>query len=141
MNKMFAVIKREYLQAVRKKMFIFMTLFFPVLMAALFIVPGLMVAKGLGGKKVAVIDGTGALRSSFAHHMEPATPDPKKALSGGNRGQLPQSIDVEYTDAHGQSNLAAAAKPYLDRLYLDKKSGNGLDAVLVVPANAFAGSD
>ena len=39
MSKMLAVIKREYLQAVRKKMFIFMTLFFPVLMAALFIVP------------------------------------------------------------------------------------------------------
>jgi ABC-2 type transport system permease protein len=141
MNKMFAVIKREYLQAVRKKMFIFMTLFFPVLMAALFIVPGLMVAKGMGGKKVAVIDGTGKLQSSFAHHLEPATPDPKKALSGGNRGQLPQSIDVEYLDAHGQSNLDTAAKPYLDRLYVDKKSGSGLDAVLVIPANAFEGSD
>ncbi|HEX7681740.1 MAG TPA: ABC transporter permease, partial [Thermoanaerobaculia bacterium] len=69
MNKMLAVIKREYLQAVRKKMFIFMTLFFPVLMAALFIVPSLMVARGLGGKKVAVIDGTGALRDSFSHHL------------------------------------------------------------------------
>lgn len=141
MNKMLAVIKREYLQAVRKKMFIFMTLFFPVLMAALFIVPGLMVARGLGGKKVAVVDGTGALRGSFSHQLEPATPDPKKALSGGNRGQLPQSIDVVYTDAHRLSDLAAASKPYLDRLYLDKKSENGLDAVLVIPANAFEGSD
>jgi ABC-2 type transport system permease protein len=142
MNKMLAVIKREYLQAVRKKMFIFMTIFFPVLMAALFIVPSLMVAKGLGGKKVAVIDGTGKLRDSFAHHMEPASPDPKKALSGGgSRGQLPQSIDVEYADAHEQANLTATGKPYLDRLYLDKKSGNGLDAVLIIPANAFAGAD
>jgi len=141
MNKMFAVIKREYLQAVRKKMFIFMTIFFPVLMAALFIVPGLMVAKGLGGKKVAVIDGTGKLQSAFAHHLEPAVPDPKKALSGGNRGQLPQSIDVEYRDAHDQANLDAAKKPYLDRLYVDRKSTIGLDAVLVIPANAFEGSD
>jgi ABC-2 type transport system permease protein len=141
MNKMLAVIKREYLQAVRKKMFIFMTLFFPVLMAALFIVPSLMVARGLGGKKVAVIDGTGALQGTFAHHLEPAVPDPKKALSGGNRGQLPQSIDVEYKDAHGESSLPSAGKAYLDRLYLDKDSGNRLDAVLVIPANAFQGSD
>jgi ABC-2 type transport system permease protein len=141
MNKMLAVIKREYLQAVRKKMFIFMTLFFPVLMAALFIVPGLMVARGLGGKKVAVVDGTGALHDSFSHHIEPAAPDPKKALSGGNRGQLPQSIDIEYADARGRANLDAASKPYLDRLYLDKKAENGLDAVLVIPANAFEGSD
>ena len=106
MNKMFAVIKREYLQAVRKKMFIFMTLFFPVLMTALFLVPSLIVARGLGGKKVAVIDGTGTLQSSFAHPLEPVVPDPKKALSGGgNRGQLPQSIDVEYKDAIGQPSL------------------------------------
>jgi ABC-2 type transport system permease protein len=141
MNKMLAVIKREYLQAVRKKMFIFMTLFFPVLMAALFIVPSLMVARGLGGKKVAVIDGTGTLRGSFSHHIAPVAPDPKKALSGGNRGQLPQSLDVEYVDAHGQPRLDAATRPYLNRLYLDKDSGNGLDAILLIPANAFAGDD
>ena len=65
MNKMLAVIKREYLQAVRKKMFIFMTLFFPVLMAALFIVPGLMVARGLGGKKVAVSTGPASCAARF----------------------------------------------------------------------------
>jgi ABC-2 type transport system permease protein len=141
MNKMFAVIKREYLQAVRKKMFIFMTLFFPVLMAALFIIPGLMVAKGLGGKKVAVLDGTGALRSSFAHHIEPVVPDPKKALSGRSRGELPQSIDVEYVAANGQASVTAAAKPYFDRLNADKDSGQRLDAVLLIPSNAFEGSD
>jgi ABC-2 type transport system permease protein len=141
MNKMFAVIKREYLQAVRKKMFIFMTLFFPVLMAALFIIPGLMVAKGLGGKKVAVIDGTGALRSSFAHHIEPVAPDPKKALSGRSRGELPQSIDVEYVAANAQASLTAAAKRYFDRLNADKDSGQRLDAVLLIPSNAFEGSD
>jgi ABC-2 type transport system permease protein len=140
MNKMFAVMKREYLQAVRRKMFIFMTLFFPVLMAALFILPGLMVARGLGGKKVAVIDLTGALRGSFSHHIEPAAPDPKKALSGRNRGELPQSLDVEYVDGRGQSPKSVS-QPYLDRLGADKKSGNRLDAVLVIPANAFAGND
>ena len=103
MNKMFAVMKREYLQAVRRKMFIFMTIFFPVLMAALFILPGLMIARGLGGKKVAVIDGTGALRDSFSHRIVPEAPDPKKALAGRNRGELPQSLDVEYADGHGRS--------------------------------------
>jgi ABC-2 type transport system permease protein len=141
MNKMFAVVKREYLQAVRRKMFIFMTLFFPVLMAALFIVPGLMMAKGMGGKKVAVVDGTGALQSSFAHHIEPAAPDPKKQLSGRSRGELPQSIDVEYVAAQGQASLQGPAKPYLDRLNADKDSGKRLDAVLLIPANAFDGNE
>jgi ABC-2 type transport system permease protein len=141
MNKMFAVIKREYLQAVRKKMFIFMTIFFPVLMAGVVIVPGLMMAKGMGGKKVVVIDGTGALQSSFGHHIEPVAPDPKKVLSGGNRGELPQSIDVEYVAANAAPSLTAAAKPYLNRLNADKDTGQRIDAVMLIPANAFAGSD
>jgi ABC-2 type transport system permease protein len=141
MNKMFAVIKREYLQAVRRKMFIFMTIFFPVLMAALFTVPGFLMTRGLGGKKVAVVDGTGALRSSFSRKIEPEAPDPKKALSGGSRGELPQSLDVEYADGHGQASPDKAARPYLDRLNAPKESGNRLDAVLVIPANAFEGND
>ncbi|HEX3069677.1 MAG TPA: ABC transporter permease [Thermoanaerobaculia bacterium] len=142
MNKMFAVIKREYLQAVRRKMFLFMTVFFPVLMSGLFILPTLLLSKGLGDKKVAVVDGTGALRSAFVHHLAPEVPDPKKALTGGGRRtELPQSLDVEYADAHGQGNLDASAKPYLDRLNVDKSSDRRLDAVLLIPANAFEGSD
>jgi len=141
MNKMFAVIKREYLQAVRKKMFIFMTIFFPVLMAGVMIVPALMMAKGMGGKKVAVVDRTGALQSSFAHHIEPAAPDPKKALSGRSRGELPQSIDVEYVAANGTASLADAAKPYLNRLNADKATGKRIDAVMLIPGNVFAGTD
>jgi ABC-2 type transport system permease protein len=141
MNKMFAIIKREYLQAVRRKMFIFMTLFFPVLMAALFIIPGLMVASSLGEKKVAVIDGTGGLRDSFSHHIAAEVSDPKKALGGRRGGELPQSLDVEYVDAHGQVKLDATAQPYLDRLNVDKKSGNRLDAVLLIPPNTFEGND
>ena len=66
MRKLFAVLKREYLQAVRKKMFIFMTLFFPVLMTGVMALPMLMMANSLTGKKVAVIDGTGQLRDAFA---------------------------------------------------------------------------
>jgi ABC-2 type transport system permease protein len=142
MNKMFAVIKREYLQAVRKKMFIFMTIFFPVLMAALFILPRFLIASGLGDKKVVVIDGTGALGGSFSRRVEPVAPDPRKALSSQSQGDVPQSIDVEYVDAHGQRDLSAVAKPYLDRLNTaDKSSAKRIDAALVVPANAFEGSD
>jgi ABC-2 type transport system permease protein len=143
MNKMFAVIKREYLQAVRKKMFIFMTIFFPVLMAALFVVPRFLIARGLGDKKVVVIDGTGALGGSFSRRVEPVAPDPRKALSDQRQGgELPQSIDVEYVDAHGQHDLSAVAKPYLDRLNsADKRSAHRIDAALVIPANAFEGSD
>lgn len=126
MKKMFAVFKREYLQAVRKKSFIIMTFLFPVFMAAVMILPSLLMAKGMGGKKVAVIDGTGALKATFSKKVE---------LGGSRRRDLPATIDIEYVDAKGKA-VDAAAKPYLSRIPEQKKAMR-LDGVLVVPADAL----
>ena len=126
MRKLFAVLKREYLSTVRKKMFIFMTLFLPVLMSAAMIVPGLMLAKTLGGKKVAVIDGTGQLRDAF--NKIPGAPK--------RRRELPIDLNVEYVDAHAK-NVAENAKAYLHRL--TSRENDKIDALLVVPADAFDG--
>lgn len=126
MRKMFAVLKREYFAAVRRKMFIFMTLFFPVLMAGLMILPGLMMARGLGEKKVAVVDGTGALREAFS----------KSTLTGRRGNELSARLRVEYVDAQGK-DIETLAKPYLNRLTADRKSAEKLDAVLVIPQDAL----
>jgi ABC-2 type transport system permease protein len=57
MNKISIIIKREYLTRVRKKSFIIMTILAPVLMAALIIVPTLlMVTQEQDFKKIAVIE-------------------------------------------------------------------------------------
>ena len=130
MNKMLAVLKREYLAAVRKKMFIIMTILFPVLMSAAMLLPGLMVARGLGEKQVAVLDGTGKLQSAFTRTIVPEQPDAKKSLSGRRRGELPQSIKVEYS-------ASTDTKPYLDRLNTERKASNRLDAVFLIPKDAI----
>ncbi len=133
MNKIFAVLKREYLSAVRKKMFIFMTLFFPVLMAGLMFVPIVLIGKSLSGKRIAVIDATGRLSSVFSKPLQPEIPDPKEAMRS-RRGDLPQTLELQYLDAKDK-DVQAAAKPYLSRLMAGKNAG--LDAVFLVPANAF----
>jgi ABC-2 type transport system permease protein len=57
MNKISVIIKREYLTRVRKKSFIIMTLLTPLLMAALFVVPALvMTNQDKEFKKIAVIE-------------------------------------------------------------------------------------
>jgi len=124
MRKMFAVFKREYLSSVRKKMFIFMTLFFPLLMAMLFSIPMLVMARSLGGKSVAVIDGSGQLRDAFAKQ--------------NRRRELPTTLNVEYVDANGKE-LDAVAKPYLTRLSAGSHAAQPLDAILIVPETAIAG--
>ena len=97
MNKMLAVLKREYLAAVRKKMFIIMTFLLPVLMSAAILLPSLMMARGLGEKKVAVLDGTGKLRERLHRTIAPTSrttdgcaAEPRRAAADHRR----------YVDAH-----------------------------------------
>lgn len=57
MNKISVIIKREYITRVRKKSFIIMTLLAPVFMAALIVVPSLlMMNQDVEHKKIAVIE-------------------------------------------------------------------------------------
>lgn len=140
MNKVFAVIKREYLTTVRKKMFVFMTIFVPVLMAGLFLIPAKLASR-LGDKHVAVIDGTGELRSAFTRVNEHGAAQPDKPLTNQQRrAELPQAIQVEYVDRRGDAKLKESAKPYLQRISSDDKATK-LDAVLIVPVDAFEGPD
>jgi len=131
MDKMLAVLKREYLAGVRKKMFIVMTLVFPLFLGGVFFIPMMIMSKGLGEKAIAVVDGTGSLRATY-------TKSDDLTKIGGERG--PVSMQIEYADAKGQANLDAFAKPYLDRL-IDTSNAHKLDAVLVIPATALDSSD
>ncbi len=149
MSKALAVFRREYLEVVRKKSFIIMTLILPFLMGALMLIPTMLAVKGVEGKRVVVVDGTGKLRDAFAATpaQEPIAGRPAskagRELSDQARLQraaTPLQLNAEYVPAPGDP--AEAAKPYLDRLKGDRKSGTErLDGVLVVPSDVFANSD
>ncbi|HVG39325.1 MAG TPA: hypothetical protein VM870_08560, partial [Pyrinomonadaceae bacterium] len=62
MNKLLAIIRREYLERVRSKLFLVATLLGPVIMVAFAVVPGLIFSIKTGGPtRVAVVDQTGVL--------------------------------------------------------------------------------
>jgi ABC-2 type transport system permease protein len=139
MRKVLVVFKREYMQAVRRKLFIFMTLVFPLLMSALMIVPSMLMVRGLGVKRVAVIDGTGKLTDAYSGAKKaPTATSPVKASTRGATTDLPQSISVEYVGRPGHASLDADAKPYLARM---NQKEDQLDGVFVVPADALTNTD
>jgi len=65
MNKIFLIIRREYLTRVKKKSFIIMTVIGPLLMAATIIVPIYLATRTDEKKKVAVLDETGIFFEKF----------------------------------------------------------------------------
>lgn len=148
MKKMFAVLKREYLQSVRRKMFIIMTILLPFLMAALVVVPAVVMAKGMGKKRIAVLDGTGRLAAAFQRPNAPDEPDQpaadarkeaRKALTGGNRRDPAAELQIEYVHMPGVSE--ANARPYLDRLTRADDAPDKLEGVFLIPDAALTDLD
>lgn len=144
MSKVIAVIKREYLEVVRKKSFIIMTVLGPFLMAAMMLLPMLLVTRGIEEKHVVVVDGTGRLEAVFGGGVAGETPSEAQPLADAaeqaRRNQMPVSppLRTEYVAAPGDPR--AAAQPYLDRM-LGKQGKVRLDGVLVVAADAFSNPD
>lgn len=79
------IIRREYLERVRRKSFIFTTIAMPLLMIALMVIPALIMAFSNESKTIAVIDASGiiapALQNSddIAFESVDITPDQAKA--------------------------------------------------------------
>lgn len=132
MNKLFAVLKREYFQAVRKKMFIIMTFLMPVFMIGVFMIPSMMMARGMGTKKITVLDGTGQLRGAVEGADKPE--DGEFELGRGSR-DLPGQLQLQYVDAAGK-NVDDAAKAYFDRMNTTDKAQR-IDGVFLIPTDAL----
>lgn len=127
MKKMFAVFKREYLQAVRKKMFIVMTFLLPLLMIGVFLIPTLLIEGGLGEKRVAVVDGTGGLEDAFKKPEKTDKPD-----DNAGKRDIPQQLIVTYINARDK-DVESTAKPYVANM----GGKTGFDGVFLVPHDAL----
>src|SRR5205085_4252966 len=79
MKKLFAVVKREYVQRVRTKFFVVATILGPVLMGAFTVVPALMMGMKSGGPtRVVIIDQTGKLYARVARELQTGRERPSK---------------------------------------------------------------
>ena len=135
MKKLLAVLKREYLQAVRKKMFIIMTFLMPLLMAAVLVLPSLIMARGMGEKRITVVDGTGTLREAFLR--APAIPPGEQEQGRRGRRRLPQNMNIDYVAP--ADDPEAAARPYLSRM--SAEGPQRVDGVFIVPADALTNAE
>ncbi len=142
MKRLWAVLKREYLAAVKKKSFLIVTLLGPFFFAALIFIPALLATRGLGDRRIVVVDGTGRLSKAFDDPG--ATKPPSRRERGDGLRTRPPSfgrLDVKVVDASAEADPKAAAEPYLARLRERQKGSEKLDGILVVPRGAMEASD
>src|SRR5215213_2177650 len=87
MKKFLSVVRREYIQRVRTKMFIVSTVLLPAVMSLFVVVPALILSIETPPMRVAVVDQTGRMYSQIRQSLsnEQAEPDAQNANAGPQR--------------------------------------------------------
>jgi ABC-2 type transport system permease protein len=119
MNKVFVIIKREYLTRVKKKSFIIMTILIPLLMGALMLIPILMTQFKSGRTDIMVIDESGLFtnkldnsESMYFSYSEMSFEQAKEVFRDSHDGILSiPELDIK--------------RPQAIRYYSDKQVGLG----------------
>jgi ABC-2 type transport system permease protein len=154
MSKFFAVVRREYVQRVRSKMFVILTVGAPLMVALFTVVPMLIAGIRSGGPvRIAVLDETGRMyervesaltRSDGDDDEEDAAPASQPAAAMNQNGAermkqaaraSEQGYAVERVESGNESREAL-----INRLNARVKS-NELDAYLVLPKDVLSGGE
>jgi ABC-2 type transport system permease protein len=153
MRKLLAVIKREYIQRVRTKFFVIMTVLGPLMLAAFTIVPGLLFSIKTGGDtRIAIVDQTeGArvyealrrslMRKDYAGDRE--SNDNLASSMNANTKERAEQVSKSMGAAFRVEQVAEAGRPLEEvRRELNARIGRDeLDGYLVVPRDILKNSE
>jgi ABC-2 type transport system permease protein len=138
MRKFLAVVKREYLQRVRAKMFIVSTILLPVVMSLFGVVPAVILSIEGGPLRVAVVDQTGrmyaSLQAAFQDEETDEAAQTAEAQPGGmnatRRGRSSMGgRNFQLTEVKPDGRSLEEVKAELDRQLRARQ----LDGYLVLP--------
>jgi ABC-2 type transport system permease protein len=145
MKKLFAVIKREYVQRVRTKFFVIATILGPIMMSAFTVVPGMMMMIRSGGPtRIAVVDQTGKIYGALAKDLEsgdrprrrPSPTDAVKPPAGPGASQEQMKQAGQMTPTNFTLQEVPAANRSLSDLKTELESKiqtHEIDAYLILP--------
>ena len=109
------IAKREFVERVRSRWFIVMTLLWPVLMIGMIVVPALLGGKGTAGAKVSIVDKSGKLGESMKSMLD-----------------APRPVGLEW-------NTSLVAPDSSERTLRDQIHSHDINGYVMIPANALDG--
>jgi ABC-2 type transport system permease protein len=123
MGKTWAVIRREFVERVRTRAFIISTLLGPVFFGVMFILPGYLMSRDTGAKRIAVVDGT---TTQFGAKVS-------KALETARRGKgATATTRYVVTRVRAAGREIAVRDSLVAMTGLSKRQDNGFEGLLLV---------
>ncbi len=149
MSKLLAIVKREYVQRVRSKMFVVVTLLGPVLLAGFSVVPALIFSiKAGGATRIAVLDQSGKMSDRVREALlregeEEDTSSPENADAGNNNrraDQMRQAGPVTGGSFEIRSvSLAGRQVEDVRRELNEQVRKDQLDGYIIIPNDVLTG--
>lgn len=112
-GKLWAVVRREYLERVRTKGFVIGTILGPLLMAAMMVVPSMIARRGGAPLRVAVVDLAGGLQDAVEQELREARFDGRLRFDV-RPGPLPGAEPADRAAALKQAVLDASFDGYVE---------------------------
>ena len=151
MNKLLAIIKREYVQRVRSRMFVLMTVLGPVVISLFALAPALIFSIKTGGAaKVAVVDQTGrtyaglydSVREEGEGPDSTASPNEERSANDNPRERF-QAIRNQAKEIPELQEVAIGGRSLNEiRAELDRRVGaKELDGYLILPSDLLIKGD
>ncbi|MDQ6652016.1 MAG: ABC transporter permease [Acidobacteriota bacterium] len=155
MNKFLAVVKREYIQRVRTKFFVVMTVLGPLMLVVFTIVPGLLFSIKAGGDtRIAIVDQTDGMKLSDPFRDSLLKDDREDESDSDNSAGIAGSVNANTEDRmqkagkslNGsffveQVNLRGRALDNVKRELNARIGKDQLDGYLVIPADILKNSE
>ncbi|MEW6211209.1 MAG: ABC transporter permease [Acidobacteriota bacterium] len=134
MNKVWVIIKREYMVRVKTRAFLIGTILSPVLLLALVLLPGFLATRGGGQRRVTVINQTGdaGLFDSIKAKMEERSDE---IPTSGDQAALRAT---EFTLTHVVAPAAQSIQELAER-YAAEVRRDSSQTFVILPANALDG--
>ncbi len=145
MRKFFAIVKREYIQRLRSRMFVLITVLGPVMISLFGVAPALALRIKAGGPvRIAVVDQTGKLyqgvyNSVMDNDLQPQS-GPNQINAGKNPSERFQQVGEQQEGRYEMQEVPLQGRPLgevkkeLDGRVLAK----ALDGYLVLPVNLLS---
>jgi ABC-2 type transport system permease protein len=144
MNKLLAVIRREYVERVRTKMFIVLTILGPFMLAIFTVVPGLLFSKKTDATRIAIVDQTDKLSNRVRTSI--LTDKGGEDSDAPNSTQSVETINANVKDRATEAGNIASVSFVVETVNLEGRpleqierelnlriSKNQLDCYLVLP--------
>ena len=131
MSRALPVIRREFAESVRTKMFIIGTLFGPLLIIAIFFLPALMMRGGVTERSIAIVDESGTIGAQVAQMLKPAEVESAEGAESDRRTIY--TIEMVDPGARDPAAIRAALEPRLE--------AEELDGVLWIPRDVLEGGE